>query len=124
MLRLTFKSLSNKVKHVAMRDEDANMVIKAWYSEHFDWAAKWLAMKEPIRDLAMSRQPPQPRSQFVPSADQSTINTGGKGPAKRAPEPEQSSRSTKAARPDNSQSGGNMVECVQARQAIKTKGVS
>ena len=38
ILRLTFKSLSNKVKTAALRDEDANLMIKFAYAEHFEWA--------------------------------------------------------------------------------------
>ena len=30
ILRLTFKSLSNKVKNAAMPDEEANLMVKAW----------------------------------------------------------------------------------------------
>ena len=44
ILRCTFKSLSTKIKQAASKDEDSEIMIKAWYSDHINWATTWAIM--------------------------------------------------------------------------------
>ena len=53
-----------------MRDEEANIMVKAWYAEHFDWATTWAAIKAN-----------EDNRSTIPSI--STTGSGGKGGQKR-----------------------------------------
>ena len=44
ILRCTFKSLSTKIKNAASKDEDSEMMVKAWYADHINWATTWALM--------------------------------------------------------------------------------
>ena len=113
ILRLTFKSLSNRVKHAAMRDEDSNLMVKAWYSEHIDWATTWLAIKIPITGQQSCRALPPFRQQTFAIED--TPNTGGgKGDSKRAFSSGQTGPPPKVAK-----SQGNMVALVMGSKQVQ-----
>ena len=47
ILRCIFKSLSSKIKNAASKDEDTDIMIKAWYADHITWATTWAAMDKP-----------------------------------------------------------------------------
>lgn len=45
ILRCTLKSLSTKIKNAASKDDDAEMMVKAWYADHINWATTWALME-------------------------------------------------------------------------------
>ena len=45
ILRCTLKSLSMKIKNAAAQNANADLMAKAWYSEHFAWATNWSVMQ-------------------------------------------------------------------------------
>ena len=46
ILRGTFKSLSVKIKNGASQDQEADMMVKAWYADHISWATTWAMMEK------------------------------------------------------------------------------
>ena len=85
LLRLTFKSLSNSIKNSAMRDEDSNLMVKAWYSEHFDWANAMTTIQSPTSLVTAGSA--SFSQQFVPwGKDRTGQGGGGKGGQKRVAE--------------------------------------
>ena len=47
LLRSTFKSISNKIKSAASIDDEANTMLRMWYSDHLDWAQTWSQICRP-----------------------------------------------------------------------------
>ena len=47
ILRSVFKSLSNTIKNNANKNEDNELMIKAWYTEHITWATTWALIDKP-----------------------------------------------------------------------------
>ena len=45
--RSVFKSLSNTIKNNANKNEDNELMIKAWYTEHIAWATTWALIDKP-----------------------------------------------------------------------------
>ena len=78
ILRLAFKSLSNKVKHKVMKDEEANVLIKVCYAEHLDWATTWAHIQSDSRASFSAALAPV-HNRGNPSGDRSSIPSGGKG---------------------------------------------
>jgi len=46
ILRCTLKSLSVKIKNAASKDQEAEMMVKAWYADHISWATTWAMMEK------------------------------------------------------------------------------
>ena len=44
MLRCILKSLSLKIKNAATKDQESELMVKAWYAEHISWASGWAMM--------------------------------------------------------------------------------
>ena len=59
ILRAMFKSLSNKIKQAAIRNDDADMMIRTWYADHIEWASTWVHIKEASTSGASSSRPAQ-----------------------------------------------------------------
>ena len=91
IVRLTFKSLSNKVKNAAMRDDDANLMVKAWYAEHFDWATTWASISTAEKQALLG-----------PTAFHNSTTNGGRAGQKRPGEESRMAQqpATKTFRPD------------------------
>ena len=45
ILRCTLKSLSVKIKNAAAKNQEAELMIKAWYADHINWATTWAMME-------------------------------------------------------------------------------
>ena len=88
ILRCTFKSLSTKIKQAASKDEDSEILIKAWYSDHINWATTWAIMgqscgpraKEQPLALTAHGEPRQPeRAAAANKGKRGKGKDGGKG---------------------------------------------
>jgi hypothetical protein len=89
ILRATFKSLSAKVKNAALRDEDANLMVKVLYADHFEWAHSQILMKmaESGRGAQVPRAEPWHMQASEGRAPGESFAKGGKkGSKKRGPE--------------------------------------
>jgi hypothetical protein len=83
ILRGTLKSLSVKIKSGAAKDQEADMMVKAWYADHISWATTWAMMERsaPTPQLAITAYG-EPRQPTLPAHTPKGFGKKGKDQGK------------------------------------------